>query len=167
MSIHADRAEALRSCFRGVFGCRGREFGSLSRGVSDGVEGVQWNAGYRTRDGTARLGVNREGMKYDDWPVARLIERGAPPSAPLDPVSRTGREAWEGRRAVDADAWQAQARPPIRERYLDPTPLALDRFDEVDWADALRGARDCLDPSDAVGAAGWSLSRCSGPGGGW
>ena len=32
------------------------------------------------------------------------------------------------------------------ERYLDPTPLALDCFDGRDWADALRGARDCLDP---------------------
>ena len=26
-------------------------------------------------DGFVRLGVNLEGMRYDDWPVARLIER--------------------------------------------------------------------------------------------
>ncbi|MDE2795442.1 MAG: hypothetical protein OXL34_11540 [Gemmatimonadota bacterium] len=44
-------------------------------GVSDGIEGVQWNAGCRARDGTVWLGVNLEGIKYDDWPVARLIER--------------------------------------------------------------------------------------------
>lgn len=28
-----------------------------------------------TRHGAAWLGVNLEGMKYDGWPVARLIER--------------------------------------------------------------------------------------------
>ncbi|MDE0234381.1 MAG: hypothetical protein OXM62_05190 [bacterium] len=44
-------------------------------GISDGNEGVQWNAGYYSHDGAVWLGVNLEGMKYDDWPVARLIER--------------------------------------------------------------------------------------------
>ena len=33
-----------------------------------------------------------------------------------------------------------------RERYLDPAPIALDRLDDRDWADALRHARDGLDP---------------------
>ena len=48
MPLPTHRADALKRCFRDVFGCRGREFGSLlSRGVpgiSDGNEGVQWNA---------------------------------------------------------------------------------------------------------------------------
>ena len=39
-------------------------------------DGVQRNAGYRPGDGFVWLGVNLEGMRYDDWPVARLIERG-------------------------------------------------------------------------------------------
>ena len=30
---------------------------------------------YYPRDGAVWLGVNLEGMKYNDWPVARLIER--------------------------------------------------------------------------------------------
>ena len=71
-------ADTLKTLFRDIFGCRGRDFGSPSRGVlgiSDGNEGVQWNAGYYPRDGAVWLGVNLEGMKYDDWPVARLIER--------------------------------------------------------------------------------------------
>ena len=34
--------------------------------ISDGNEGVQWNAGYYPRDGAAWLGFNLEGMKYDD-----------------------------------------------------------------------------------------------------
>ena len=47
MPLPTHPADALKRCFRDVFGCRGREFGSLSRGVpgiSDGNEGVQWNA---------------------------------------------------------------------------------------------------------------------------
>ena len=47
MPLPTHPADALKRRFRDVFGCRGREFGSLSRGVlgiSDGNEGVQWNA---------------------------------------------------------------------------------------------------------------------------
>ena len=44
------------------------------------------------------------------------------------------------------DAWQNPARPAIRETNLGPTPIALDRLDGQGWADALRGARECLDP---------------------
>lgn len=36
---------------------------------------VQWSAGFRPGDGFVWLGVNVEGMRYDDWPVSRLIER--------------------------------------------------------------------------------------------
>ena len=78
MPVPTHHADALKGRFRDVFGCRGREFGSLSRGIlgiSDGNEGAQWNAGYYPRDGAVWLGVNLEGMKYDGWPVARLIER--------------------------------------------------------------------------------------------
>ena len=41
MPVPTHHADALKSRFRDVFGCRGREFGSLSRGilgVSDGIE---------------------------------------------------------------------------------------------------------------------------------
>ena len=60
---------SVERLFREVFGCRGREFGSLSRGVlgiSDGNESVQSNAGYYPCDGTVWLGVNLKGMMYDD-----------------------------------------------------------------------------------------------------
>ena len=84
MPVPTHHADALKSCFRDVFGCRGREFGSLSRGVlgiSDGNEGVQWNAGYYPRDDEVWLGVNLEGMKYDDWPRAgRLPETNRCPA---------------------------------------------------------------------------------------
>ncbi|MDE2763072.1 MAG: hypothetical protein OXQ94_04195 [Gemmatimonadota bacterium] len=75
---HTEPADALKRLFRELFECPGRDFGHPSRGVlgvSDGSEGVQWNAGYDIRRDAASLGVNLEGMKYDDWPVARFIER--------------------------------------------------------------------------------------------
>ncbi len=78
MPIPTHPSEALKSLFRDIFGCRGRDFGSPSRGVlgiSDGNEGVQCSAAYRPGDGFVWLGVHLEGMQYDDWPVARLIER--------------------------------------------------------------------------------------------
>ena len=71
------------------------DFGSPSRGVlgiSDGNEGVQWNAGYRPGDGFVRLGVNLEGMRYDDWPVARLIEQESSRLLLLTRYPRKGRK---------------------------------------------------------------------------
>ena len=150
MTVHTHHADALKSCFRDVFRCRGREFGSLSLGIlgiSDGNEGVQWNTGYHPRDGAVWLGVNLEGMKYDDWPVARLIEREL--SRPLLLVRYRPEVARPDRVNViwARDAWQYSARRRIREADLAPTPIALDRLDGQGWADALRAARECLNPS--------------------
>ena len=149
MTVHTHHADTLRSRFRDVFGCRGREFGSLSRGVlgiSDGNEGVQWNAGFYPHEGAFWLGVNLEGMKYDGWPVARLIEREL--SRPLLLARYRPRVPRPDRVTVTwaRDAWQYSARPSIREAEIAPTPIALDRIDGRGWADALRGARECLDP---------------------
>ena len=149
MSLPTHQADALKSCFRDAFGCRGREFGSPSRGVlgiSDGNEGVQWNAAYYPRDGAVELGVNLEGMKYDDWPVARLIEREI--SRPLLLTRYRRKVARPDRVTViwARDAWQYSARRRIKEASIAPTPIALDRLDGQGWAEALRGARECLDP---------------------
>ena len=117
MSVPTHHADALKSIFRDIFQCRGSDFGSLPRGVlgiSDDNKGVQWNTGYRPGDGFAWLGVNLEGMKYDDWPVARLIEREI--SRPLlltryrRQVARPDRVTVLGAR----DAWQYRARPRIK-----------------------------------------------------
>ena len=153
MPVPTHHADALKSCFRDVFGCRGREFGSPSRGVlgvSDGNKGVQWNAGYYPRDGAVWLGVILEGMKYDDWPVARLIEREI--SRPLLLTRYRRKVARPDKVTVlwARDAWQYSARRRIKEANLAPTPIALDRLDSQGWADALRGARECLDPREAT-----------------
>lgn len=127
--------------FREMFECDGREFGNPVYGLSDGVEGVQWNASH---DGTtAWLGVNLEGMKYDGWPVARLIEREL--SRPLllrcrDKVPRPETVTMNWRR----DAWQIQHRPPIKEGRI--ASITLDQLGAEEWRQALLRARNCLDP---------------------
>ena len=149
MPAHTHLADTLKTLFRDIFQCRGRDFGSPSRGVlgiSDGNEGVQWNAGYYPRDGAVWLGVNLEGMKYDGWPVARLIEREI--SRPLLLTRYRPQVARPDKVTVlwSRDAWQYSARRPIKEANVAPTPVALDRLDGRGWAEALRGARACLDP---------------------
>ena len=149
MTVPTHQADTLRTHFRNVFGCCGREFGSPFRGVlgiSDGNKGVQWNAGYYPRDGAVWLGVNLEGMEYDDWPVARLIEREI--SRPVLLTRYRPRVSRPDRVTViwARDAWQYSHRPPIKEAKLAPTPIALDRLDSQGWEDALQGARECLDP---------------------
>ena len=150
MSEFKERAEVLIDLFRKVFDCDGRRFGSLPLGllgISDRREGVQWNAACFRSEQTASLGVNLEGMKYDDWPVARLIEREL--SEPLLLTQYRARVARPETVTVNwgRDAWQASSRVQIKESALSPTPIRLHRLDDDDWACALRSAKDCLDPT--------------------
>ena len=143
-----ERTDIVIGLFRDLFACEGQRFGSRSLGVlgiSDGCEGVQWNAAYHQRDETARLGVNLEGMLYDGWPVARLIEREI--SYPLLLTEYRGRVPRPEMVTVIwwRDAWQVSSRVGIMESRLAPTPIALDRLDGDGWAHALRQARECLD----------------------
>ena len=105
-------------------------------GISGGNEGVQWNAGYYPRGGAVWLGVNLEGMKYDDWPVVRLIEREI--SRPLLLTQYRPRVARPDNVTVlwSRDAWQYSARRPIKEANIAPTPVALERLDAQGWAEA-------------------------------
>lgn len=144
-----ERTDIVIGLFRDLFACAGQRFGSRSLGVlgiSDGCEGVQWNAAYTERDGAAWLGVNLEGMLYDGWPVARLIEREI--SHPLLLTEYRDRVPRPEMVTVNwwRDAWQVSSRVRIRESGLSPTPIALDRLDSDGWAHALRQARECLDP---------------------
>lgn len=115
------------------------------QGFSDGRAGVQWNTGIdRDRD-VLTLGANLEGMAYDGWPIARLIERELA-AARLPDIARTPElaqcELWFTR-----DAWQAAARLPIKEQYLTPdVPQLLRTLDDRVWLTVLRRARECLDP---------------------
>lgn len=141
--------EELGWAFRKVFGKRGREFGNTShriRGFSDGNEGVQWNAWTDRGRDEDWAGVNLEGMRYDGWPVARLILRELK-EATLPAVARS----IEGAERIEVlwarDFWQRSARPRIVEGEIHPTPIPLSRLGEEDWRLALEGALACLDES--------------------
>ena len=156
MSVLDKRAGIVIGLFRNLFQCDGPEFGSSSlglRGISDGVAGVQWNAGYSLPSASAWLlpegawlGVNLEGMKYDGWPVARLIEREI--ANPLLLAKYRDRDRVPRPEVITVvwrrDAWQAATRVPIKDSQI--LRIALDRLDSDGWTHALQCARECLDP---------------------
>ena len=149
MKVLDKRAGIVIDLFRDLFGCDGRRFGSPSLGVlgvSDGLEGVQWNAWYSHEDETAWLGVNLEGKKYDGWPVARLIEREITRPRLLTEIRVSVARPEGVIVSWTRDAWQASGRVRIRESRIAPTPIALDRLDVDGWSRALACARECLDP---------------------
>lgn len=139
--------DAIRIAFTKVFSSRVRPFGSQALqigGLSDGRKGVQWNVAYDPRDGRQWVGVNLDGMQYDDWPIARLIERDLKEPSLIRLVEKD-----EGLAPVflllRRDYWQASARPLIRERDISPTPIRLGDLTTGGWRSALEEALDCLD----------------------
>ena len=138
--------EELHRAFRMVFG-EGFPFGSPSirtGGLSDGCEGAQWNAGLDPRGDGKWAGVNLEGMKYDGWPVARLILRELE-SPTLPDLARGTGDADRIEVLWARDFWQATARPRILEAQIRPTPIPLSRLGAEAWRRALEGALACLD----------------------
>ena len=66
--------------------------GPISLLNRDEESSTRWSSwpGYRPGDGFVWLGVNLDGMQYDDWPVERLIERGISPPLLLTRYLRKG-----------------------------------------------------------------------------
>ena len=126
-------------------------FGSASlqtAGICDGTRGVQWNT-WIEWDGDKQMayaGVNLEGIAYDGWPVARFIEREL-----AGPRLLSVRDEVSDARAVEVlwyrDAWQVQARPPIREKFIGGSPQLLHGLTADEWERMLREAYACLDPA--------------------
>jgi hypothetical protein len=138
--------DRLAAAFKATFGAMPRPFGSRSMavgGVSDGADGVQWNAKYDPRDRRQWASVNLEGMKYTGWPVAHLIRREL-----LNQTLPALAAATEDPQGIEVrwrrDYWQASARPPIVEADISPTPIPLGQLTDAAWQQALEGARDCL-----------------------
>lgn len=70
-----------------------------------------------------------EGMKYDDRPVARHVERHV--SRPLLLARYRRKVARPGKVTVPwaRDAWHYSARLRIKEANIAPMPIGLERFD--------------------------------------
>jgi hypothetical protein len=140
--METELERGMFDAFRQAFNpSRARSFRNpVSSGVSDGREGVQWSL-YVTRSGNETvLGVNLEGLKYDGWPIARLIERelekpGIPPAIGPDRNS-TSLHLWLWR-----DLWGAGGGR-THEAILD---LPMCRLDKDVWRTGLEEAYRCLD----------------------
>lgn len=141
-------AELLIQTFQVVFGTAGARFGTPATGtpgVHDGNAGVHWNAYLDLAQKQPYLGVNLEGMEYDGWPIARLIqaELEAPQLPELSPsISRSAEIEVHWWR----DCWQGAGRVKIREHQISPTPFRLDRLTPAAWRQALETALGCLNP---------------------
>jgi hypothetical protein len=143
-----DEGDRLCKAFIDVFGEPCQAFGKQSTfigGVSNGAQGVQWNASYDPRDQRQWASVNLEGMEYDGWPVSRLIRRELASPKLLAVVETTSSTPpIEVRWA--RDYWQVHARPSILEADILPTPILIGELTDANWRQALEGAKDCLDP---------------------
>ena len=142
-----DQAGVVTGLFRDLFECDGQPFGSPSLGVlgiSDGIEGVQWNAWYSQREETAWwLGVNLEGKKYDGWPIARLVKREISRPLLLTDEYRVRKPECVTVKWT-RDVWQFGNRVRIKESWF-PRPIALDQLDSYGWKRRLECALGCLD----------------------
>lgn len=149
----------IEQWFTARIGRMPRKFGKVGarhEGFSDGVEGVQWNAGIDRERQIVTVGVNLEGTKPGDWPIARCLERElTAPRLPamLQSLPGTERvEVW-----LERDAWQ-QSRVPIKEWYIGPEPpFSISRLTDKTWKEMVTQALACLDASRGYRGRGRQL----------
>src|SRR5207248_4857733 len=114
------RVELIRGVFPEVFGYSWENFTSNPLGVSglsDGAQGVQWNAWIEHKTLDAFVGVNLEGKEYDGWPVARVITREL-----IEPRIFAARDAMSSTENtqvyVGREVWQAGNRIRVPENII-------------------------------------------------
>ena len=135
-----------KEAFCSILGVKGRSFGSKSlpyQGICDGNAGVQWNL-WKNREGEFWLGVNLEGMKYDNWPIADFILnelRNAYLISLAHEIDYSP-SIWVG---LHREAWQVTSRPPIEQGNIGDGEVRLSKLSERIWKEMLREALDCLD----------------------
>jgi hypothetical protein len=137
----------MLDAFTTVLGIKGRPFGQLNKpyfGMSDGNDGVQWNIVIFTDTDKATLGINLEGMKYKDWPIARFIISELKTFALLNATQSLSNPERVFVRFT-RDAWQVTSRPLIEEQYIGGKQISLSDLNESLWLSMLKEALECLD----------------------
>lgn len=154
--------------FTELLNVKGRPFGQLNKptfGISDGREGVQWNLKIYPNEGKAYVGVNLEGMAYQGWPIATLIQSElAAPS--LLRLATHLREPQNITLRFSRDAWQVTARPTILEEILGGGDFRLSELTEDSWHTILTDALGCLNKDRSYrgrGSQTVTLVRKAGP----
>ena len=129
------------NAFNSILGINGKDFGK-GKGVSDGFEGVQWNISVNDEDGEAKLGVNLEGMKYKNWPISTFLKEELD-NPRLPSLAKVITGANKIHIKLDREAWQYQARPPIKEK-IEGSGTLLSELTETAWRKMLKEAYNCL-----------------------
>lgn len=141
ISNHNDQ---ILNVFNSILKINGRQFGQNGKeyyGLSDDAKGVQWNIAISKENKNTRLGVNLEGMKYKDWPIAKFIENEKNKMS----LCNTGELSQADKIIVGfyRDAWQCASRPDIDEYHIQKeTPLS--QLNEDIYNSMLNEAYDCL-----------------------
>jgi len=134
--------DIIAAAFERVFRRHGTPFGSSALhwgGLHNGTEGVQWNVGMDPRLPQRWVGVNLEGLKYDGWPLARLITREMRrPTLPA--LANASPRLGAVRVSMDREFWTGRNRV-HRESIVN---LSLADMTEPQWRRVLSEARACL-----------------------
>lgn len=128
---------------------KGRPFGQVGKpyfGLSDGVDGVQWNITIYRDSREIYLGVNLEGMRYSSWPIATFIQAEMARPTLEDIKAEIGKPD-RIRLILSRDAWQISSRPSIAEQYIGGRPHKLSEIDRALWFKLISEAKECLDAS--------------------
>lgn len=136
----------LLHTFTSLTKCKGRPFGQLNKpffGMSDGNEGVQWNVVISPETQEARLGVNLEGKKYRDWPIATFILSELE-NPRLNELRENLKEPERVHVRFMRDAWQVTSRPSIEERLIHKAEPTVSMIDASRWQTILDEALGCL-----------------------
>lgn len=145
--------DPILNIFRSIRGVDGKEFGQSGKeyhGLSDDAKGVQWNIAVSKENRNTRLGVNLEGITYQNWPIAKFIENeknemrlcdlnNLPQAEKI--IVGFYRDAWRGGKAPPLGG----TRVTIIEKYLGGKKFPLCEIDTALWNAILQEAQDCLD----------------------
>ena len=145
MNLFENNLDLATKAFKIITQSKPHSFGALyseSRGICDNNNGVQWNIAV-DKNLECRLGVNLEGLKYNNWPIAAFIENElAEPELPRlsDQIDDNANILISMLR----DAWQVRARPPILEKIIGGKNIALNNLSAELWKNILIEAYKCL-----------------------
>lgn len=138
--------EILYSVFQEVLNVKCHSHGSksdTSMGMYEEKEGVQWNIDISKKNNICKFGVNLEGLKYNDWPISKLINMELKNFELYDVFKRLNDRSIII--AIIRDAWQVTARPNIRERIIGDQELSTGELTKDQWRSMLLEALQCLD----------------------
>ena len=140
------RSAEILDEFNSLLKIKGRSFGQPNKprfGMSNNAQGVQWNIALHKDNEAIHLGVNLEGMKYNEWPITNLIlkELNSPTINKLANEIASPEEVIVRMRR---DAWQANSRPDIKKGLIGEKEHPLIELSNERWLTILKEALSCL-----------------------